>query len=128
MRVYISGKISGLEKAEYTARFRQGENDARAYFAQFGADEIKLHYISGRDPQQIYYVGYEDEKAAQIQIINPLDIKEGLTYNDCMRNDITAMMRCNGIWMLNNWKDSKGARFEHYIAKWLNFAIGYEND
>lgn len=105
MRIYISGKISGLDEATVTANFERGGRMAGIHFAQYCATNTK------------------------IEIINPFEyVAQQGTYNDMMRQDIIWLMRCSGIWMLKDWKESKGAQFEHYIADWLKFAIGYEND
>lgn len=104
MRIYISGRISGLDLGFAKTLFQDGERKAAIFFGQFSNEVIT---------------------------VNPMmKVSEGeyKTYNDYMREDIKLLMDCAGIWMLRNWKESKGARFEHYIAKWLNLAIGYEND
>jgi hypothetical protein len=43
-----------------------------------------------------------------------------------MISDIWELCRCDSIYMLENWKDSKGARIELIIAKILFKNVYYE--
>jgi hypothetical protein len=92
MKVYISGKISGLEYYQAQEKFK------------LTADALKL---LGCEP------------------VNPFD--NGLTENDPwtkhMAIDIEMLMQCEAIALLSNWKDSKGARIEHYIAKEMGLLV-----
>ena len=93
-RIYISGKISGIE------------NEAPKLFNDA---EILL-------------------KEQGFEVVNPMTInhehdKSWLSY---MKEDIKAMMDCDSIYMLNNWKKSKGAKAERDIARQLGFTILYQ--
>jgi hypothetical protein len=60
------------------------------------------------------------------QVINPaeLDIGEPRdTWEACLRRDIREEMRCKAIATLPNWKKSRGARLEVYIARKLAWPI-----
>lgn len=67
-------------------------------------------------------------------VINPAEINcdtcEGMTQDEyrehwmkCMRADITALVSCEMIVMLDGWTASRGASLEHHIAKELNFTV-----
>lgn len=59
-------------------------------------------------------------------IINPaeLDMEHPRqTWAECLRRDIVALMRCNGVATLPNWKHSRGAQLEVYIAQALNWPV-----
>jgi len=43
-----------------------------------------------------------------------------------MRIDIKALVDCDAIYMLNNWRDSKGANVELNIAQGLGMEIIFE--
>ena len=62
------------------------------------------------------------------EVINPMDLphKHGQTWREFMLEDIDALMGCQGIYMLENWRDSKGARIEHNIAVEMGLKIFYE--
>lgn len=47
-------------------------------------------------------------------------------WRDYMRRDIGLLMECDTIYMLDGWRDSKGARLEHHIATELGFDITYQ--
>jgi hypothetical protein len=91
MKVYISGKITGLPIEEVEGNF---------YNAQNRLEE------------------------AGFKVVNPLN--NGLSINDKwehhMKADIKLLMECNTIYLLSNWKDSRGARIERDIA----VALGYD--
>ena len=43
-----------------------------------------------------------------------------------MAKDIIDLLQCEGIYMLQGWEDSQGARIEHAVAKELGKAVFYE--
>lgn len=60
-------------------------------------------------------------------VSNPLNIVPyGTEWPEAMRMCIKAMMECDTIYMLSNWKKSRGARVEHRIAKSIGMKIIYE--
>ncbi len=94
----------------------------------------KKIYISGKitglTPDQAFSLFnnaelYLSEKG--YEVINPMTIphehdKSWLSY---MRNDLKALLDCEAIFMLYNWKDSKGAKVEHDLAQSLGLEIIY---
>lgn len=67
-------------------------------------------------------------KRIGVEPVNPFE--NGLSENDSwkahMLKDIADLLHCNAIYMLQGWKDSKGARIEHYIATKIGMPIMYE--
>lgn len=63
-----------------------------------------------------------------LQPVNPLNngLQEGATWAQHMGKDIELLLECDGILMLDNWKQSKGADIERAIAKKLDMVILYE--
>jgi len=95
MRVYISGKITGLKKKEAAALFAEVE-------------------------RQLLALGHEP--------VNPLNMHAGnppMQWTDYMVADIAELFRCDAIYMLENWEDSKGATIEHSIAENLQLPVIY---
>lgn len=95
MKVYISGKISGLPIEEVKRKFHN---------AASLLDSLDL------------------------QPVNPLEngLQEGATWAQHMGKDIEMLLGCDGILMLDNWKQSRGADIERTIAKKLDMVILYE--
>jgi hypothetical protein len=94
-----------------------------------GEEEMKL-YIAGpmtgiKDnnfPEFFYtenhllYCGYE--------VCNPAKIgAPGLTWREYMMLDIPELMKCDGVCVLDDWFNSKGASLEVSIAKALDIPI-----
>ena len=102
MKIYISGPIS---------------NDPYHRESFDGAEEYLKH------------LGYET--------VNPLDIKEKefkgpdkdhQLWNYYMRQSIKLLMECDQIYMLEKWKESRGARIEHQLATELSMPRIYEEE
>jgi hypothetical protein len=90
-RIYICGKISGMEWNSARPRFEDAEN--------------KLNML-----------GYE--------AVNPIKLCYPETdWEKCMCKDFEALLSCDGIYVMDNWKESKGARIEVAIAKELGLKI-----
>jgi len=103
LKIYISGQITGLNYQEAKGMFERGEREAISHFAIFTSIE-------------------------NIKVINPMKLehKPDSEWEDYMQKDIDELLRCKGIYMLNNWKKSKGARVEHAIAVEMGFPIIYQ--
>jgi hypothetical protein len=96
MLIYISGKITGLDIEVAKQNFKHAEN------------ELILQGFTVINPMELV----------------PYDPK--LTWDDYMVEDIKALFRCNAIFMLRNWSDSKGARIERAIAVEMEQQIIYQ--
>jgi len=79
------------------------ENEARVHFKRA---EIKL-------------------KLQGYQVINPMELEHDhdKTWKSYMRDCIIAMMRADAIYLLPNWRESKGARIEVQLAHNLGIKI-----
>lgn len=94
MKIYISGKISGLTESEYTSNFH------KSYSELF---KLKIVDYSGN-------------------VVNPIDIKPLFGIKKWlffMISDIAALRKCTHIAMQKNWVDSKGAVIEYFFAKFI---------
>lgn len=94
-KTYISGKITGLPLSE-----------ARELFSQAS----------------------EFVKAMGLIPVNPMEATpfvEGKTWSEYMLEDIKLLLGCENIFMIPNYKESKGARIEFAIAEELNLFIIY---
>lgn len=91
-------------------------------------------YISGRITGD---KGYKEKfrKAYEkllfhYDVFNPasLDLGDAATWSDYMRYDINELTRCDAIYMLRDWRKSKGARLERFIARKIGLKVFYEVD
>ena len=62
-------------------------------------------------------------------VVNPSTIDSGIIpYNDLLWADLRILMSCDAIYMLDNWKNSKGAKAEYYFADAIGLEILFENE
>lgn len=61
-------------------------------------------------------------------VLNPADhgVIEGATWEDYLRFDITKLIQCDTIYLLEGWQDSKGAQLEYLIAERLGMRMIYQ--
>jgi hypothetical protein len=95
MKIYISGKITGLE-----------HEVAKMYF-KVVEDKLRDAGHTPMNPMEL--VPYHAENK----------------YEDYMAEDVRILLACEAILMLENWRDSKGARIEHFIAHEFGLPIYY---
>ncbi len=92
----------------------------------------KSIYISGK------ITGLSKTEAFELQplelneydiVVNPMKLvpyNPDLTWHDYMVKDIEALLKCDAIYMLKNWGDSRGARIEYVIAKEMGLKIYFQ--
>lgn len=59
--------------------------------------------------------------------VNPMKLnhEHDKSWHSYMKEDVKALCDCDIIFMLPNWKDSKGAIIEHTIAMYLGLSVEY---
>lgn len=62
------------------------------------------------------------------EVTNPLcnGLSETAPWEEHMAKDIIDLLQCDGIYMLQGWEDSQGARIEHAVAKEIGLKVMYE--
>nr|DAX47494.1 MAG TPA: protein of unknown function (DUF4406) [Caudoviricetes sp.] len=62
------------------------------------------------------------------EVTNPLcnGLSEADPWEEHIAKDIINLIDCEGIYMLQGWEDSQGARIEHAVAKELGKVVFYE--
>ena len=93
MRIYLSGKITGLEKEVYSRQFARAES---------------FYKTSGFEVINPVKIGEEVLK------INPK-----AEWQDFMIRDLEALRTCTHIALLEGWEESKGAKMEKAEAEKL---------
>jgi hypothetical protein len=106
-KIYISGKIT-----EFLPE-KQLLNEEKFYQAE--------EFIKSLVPTAKIY---NPPKIAKLIAF----IYEDPDYKTFLYNTIEYLWRCDAIFMLKNWKLSKGAKAEHAIAEALNLKILYEEE
>jgi hypothetical protein len=106
-RVYIAGPMTGHANLNFPA-FHAAASALRGQ----GFEVINPAEINGG----------EDEIVA-CALMTPQQLKDH--WRDCMRNDITMLMTCDGVHMLPGWEMSKGATLEHHIASALGLEVTF---
>ena len=96
-RVYLSGKITGLPREEYTRNF----------------DRAERHYRGA---------GFEVVNPVKLGELL-LNFKPDATYEDFMLRDLEALGTCSHIAMINGWEDSPGAQREKAEAERLGLEV-----
>ncbi len=92
-------------------------------------------YISGRItgiPAEKAIVNFAKAKEyiteSKMIPVNPMELphRHNQSWENYMREDLAAMLTCEGVYMLKNWQESEGAKIEYNLAKRLGFKIYYE--
>ena len=99
MRIYLSGKITGREKEDYTKQFARAES---------------FYKTSGFDVVNPVKIGEE------ILRKNPK-----AEWGDFMKADLEALKNCTHIALLEGWEESKGAKTEKAEAEKMGLEIMY---
>jgi hypothetical protein len=99
MKIYISGKITGLNYQEARLKFFEAA-------------------------KHCYYV-YKAEVCNPIQLVH---YDENKIWQNYMKEAVIYLCQCDTIYMLDDWKNSDGAIIEHDLAKKLGYEIIYQNN
>jgi hypothetical protein len=70
----------------------------------------------------------KDLETSGYRAVNPaeFELPEGATWEDYMKQDLALLLKCDGIYMLKDWRQSRGARIEQFLAKELKMQVQYE--
>ena len=114
--VYISGQITVLSVETYTERFNRTEKHLQCKIVGYEFCSIIGTYLN--------------ENKVFTSVINPLNIHPLFGIKRWffhMVADIWVLItKADTIYMLNNYKQSKGAKTELFFAKLFNKKIEYE--
>lgn len=87
--------------------------------------------ITGNDNYLQDFEKAEKEMAALgFTVVNPTKIvtfDKNKKWRDYMKEDIKALVDCDAIFLLKNWRDSRGARLEYEIAHSLGLYVMRED-
>ena len=97
-KIYISGPITGLERHVYLNNFADAELKLRA-------------------------MGYKVINPTKLLPSRFLWIYKIIGYKLTLLYDIWHLLNCDGIYMIDGWQWSKGARLERAIAQLFNIEL-----
>lgn len=84
-------------------------------------------YIAGKITNNPDYIKQFTEaekelKASGHTVLNPVKNK-GFDYKDYIDMGLCELMKCDGIYMLDGWEESRGARLEYLYASVTGMVI-----
>lgn len=127
-KIFISGKITG--DADYKTKFACAKADITNSYRWCKEnrsclrDQCPFHDLSYVYTCRAY--GMFDK---QIGVIKPTEFNlEGKPWLVCMFVCLRELRKCDAVFMLNDWKESRGARWEHRYAKFLHKRIIYQKE
>lgn len=97
MKVYISGKITGLTRDIYLTKFANAE-------------------------KKLKDMGYEVINPVALNDMLPVDT----TWQQYMDVSLVLLKMCDAIYLLDGWEDSPGARVEYTFATKSDYKILHE--
>lgn len=95
----------------------------------------KKIYISGKitgiekEAPALFLTGVQEMEVKGYEAVNPYTLHDDnheKTWESYMKEDIIALCGCDAIYMLRNWRDSKGAIVELYIAQQLSLNVIFQ--
>ena len=114
-KIFISGKITG--DPNYALKFESAciVVSREGFFDRYGSPD--LCYRHG-------HFGFVPVDPCEMTILGvPL---QGWPWWMCMARTLCALTFCSYVYVLRDWKDSRGARAEHRWAKLLHKHIIYQ--
>jgi hypothetical protein len=86
----------------------------------------KISGLSHEECMNNFEGGIQKLRRINLFGVSPYQGDEGRTWQQYMKEDIKLMMNCEGIFMLSNWRESKGANIERNLAMHLGMRVYYE--
>lgn len=123
-KIYIAGKITG--DPEYRHKFKCAAYELRECRRSCSANK-QCNGCVFYDRDYLTSCRISSVFPDQLEIVNPseFDVK-GRCYWRIMLYCIRQVIKCDYVFMLKDWQDSKGARKEHRVAKWFHKNIIYQ--
>lgn len=92
---------------------------------------MKTIYIAGKinglkNYREIFKKAEDELITKGYAVMNPAVLGEGFPYETYMPICLDMLEACDEVYMLSNWKDSKGALLEHDYAKVQGKKIIYQ--
>lgn len=125
-RIYIAGRMTG--DPDYKVKFKSAE--AMLVKAQRNCNKSKKP-CSGcpfYDRNYITLCRIADILPQQLEVMNPAEFGfKDKPYWFALLRCLIRLSRCQYVFFLNDWEQSRGARREHWLAIKLKKHIIYQN-
>ena len=125
-RVYLAGRITGDDG--YKAKFKAAEaqlNEARQWCGNTYHSQCRRCIFYDRNWCTSCRIS--DVFPQQLEVVNPVDFDlEGRPYWLAMLKCLWKLSRCKYVYMLSDWRQSRGAQKEHNWALRLKKQIIYQ--
>ena len=69
-------------------------------------------------------------RALGYEVVSPVEINDNQSapWNDCLRDDLKALLDCDAIVLLDGWQHSAGAHLEMHVAHRVGMEIVLAKD
>ena len=57
------------------------------------------------------------------EVVNPFEVTTSTDWHTCMKDDIKALLSCDGVATLDGWERSRGAKIEIGLAMKLDMPV-----
>jgi hypothetical protein len=125
-KIFVSGRITGDD--DYKAKFKAAEaqlNEARKLCGS--VYQNKCRWCIFYDRNWCTSCRISDVFPQQLEVVNPVDFDlEGRPYWLAMLKCLWKLSRCKYVYMLRDWRQSRGAQIEHKWALRLKKQIIYQ--
>lgn len=111
-KIYIAGPMRGLPEYNFPA-FDAAKKELEAIGWEV-VSPADLDRQAGFDPSSLPWDFDWDTLPANFSL------------HDAIERDVHALKQCQAIYLLEGWKDSKGAQAEKALAEWLGLEVGYQ--
>lgn len=121
------------ERAKRYARehhLQSGISLMRAYIAGALSERKERIFLSGKVSGEDYHKAYrkfsdaEKSLESSYKVSNPMVLcRQEWSWLRCMAVCLWHLSKCRHIYMLPDWRESRGARIEHRFAQLLNIEI-----
>lgn len=114
MKIYIAGKMRGIKDFN-----KQAFYDAESYLISLGHDAVNPFAI---DVEMGIDMTSPNGDTSDIKGFTQDSLKEIIC------RDVDALLECDAVYMLESWRDSKGAKAERAIAQWAGIEVLYQGE
>lgn len=134
MDVLISAEKCNPSTIEWAMGVNDNYQLGMYAFIEFSQKTSPHTYVSGmitglnmRDVSFSFEYSCGFLRSEGLHPLNPLDIvPKGLTWKEYMQIDLRALRMCDSIYMMKGWRNSRGARIEHWLAKRIGLKVYYQ--
>lgn len=127
-KIYISGKMTG--DPDYEMKFKCAKADVVTYYRSCVDNAKCSRACPMYDLKYVSICRIHDTLAnrRKLEVVNPVDFGyKGHGWLYCIIGCLNHLRKCQYIYMLEDWTESRGARLEHWFAKLWHIRIIYKD-